>query len=312
MKPEEFDRLSRHLGAGASRRAMLKAFFAGIAGMTVASVASRSSLADDRCNYPNQTFCGNVTGTNNLGQPYTEPICCDPNQTCIPGNGSNAQCCDPNAPICGAVCCRSACCGGVCCGDPGFSQCVNGQCSSCPEGQYACSGACCATGDICLDGACCAQAAICFLAEPPYQSCCAGGTCLGSVEGEQVCCPQSQVCEEVCCGSGQSCAGGQCCASEQTCGTVCCPQGDNCIDGHCCIDGGDWCGDKCCPYGEVCDPEGKCVPRSYVPVRGASEPGTVPVPPASESPSPRVSPTPAPSSTPGPEPARPTPTPTPR
>lgn len=108
----------------------------------------------------------------------------------------------------------------------------------CSEGQRACGGACCESGDVCASNQqCCPRAELCG-----NQCCGAGTVCEGAVCqldcGAQVRCTDAAG-ASVCCGEGEICTSGQCyapstpcvdffdCAADQYCETtlgVCLPQ----------------------------------------------------------------------------------------
>jgi len=81
------------------------------------------------------------------------------------------------------------------------------------------------------DGTCCPNTQLC------NQNCCPSGqNCIDPASS--TCCPSTQVgCGSTCCGPGQACLDprqGQCCAPAQICGSTCCDDPlDSCINGTC-------------------------------------------------------------------------------
>ena len=129
MDGSQFDRLTRALGSGLSRRAAVKAAL----GLGTASLAG-SQLASD-------------AGAARRPTPTPKPVVCH-----TPKVLSGGQCVCPEATTaCGPDCCPagSECCDNACC---------YGTCSSeeicCPTGDIPCGKKCCGTGTRCVHGGC--------------------------------------------------------------------------------------------------------------------------------------------------------------
>ncbi|CAN5890624.1 hypothetical protein BH24CHL4_BH24CHL4_04460 [soil metagenome] len=222
MDGQRFDRLTRALASGGSRRDALKALLGLTGAAAAAIVAARTAGArttDSRIRIPTPA----------------------PPVSCATG-----------APPCSGACCLEGqpCCNGACC----EGSCTNGAC--CPSGSVECAGGCCETGAVCCGTICCQDAGHCsprgtHCCSPatevcgedccgPDQTCCDGECCDGFCYGEELCCPTGRIfCEAtgVCCEAGQQC-----------CGAAGCCWGD-CVGGGqlCCPDAnGEVCADACC------------------------------------------------------------------
>ncbi|MBX3068898.1 MAG: hypothetical protein KF883_00220 [Thermomicrobiales bacterium] len=195
MDCERFDRLTRLLGEGASRRSVLRSLL-GFGGAVVA-VPATESVAGARtsrgrptipppdlpdCLLPDQ-MCGGVCCGAGLCK---ENHCCDSASAVWCGNAccenglctTTGACCDDGALVCGTLCCApTASCGrsgnaDICC-DPA-------------NGQAPCGLDCCASESQCCGRECC----------PP------DALCLARVFGgypEELCCPESLTCDGQCC-----------------------------------------------------------------------------------------------------------------
>ncbi len=120
MDGPRFDRMTRDLGRGASRRTVLKGLF-GIGG--AAMVAELAFDDAESARRPTPT-----------PKPPPTPSC-SAEQQCGP------DCCLPGQ----SECCDNACCFGECYGEE----------LCCPTGRVVCNGStCCAQGEFCIDGVC--------------------------------------------------------------------------------------------------------------------------------------------------------------
>ncbi len=183
MDSSRFDRITRNLASGSSRRSLMKAALGSIGGAVLASRLGADADAARR------------TATS----PAPTPVRCPGQQ--IPC--SSSCCCPSGSDACGAACCptgQSVCCDGACC---------NGQCIDeeiyCPSNSIACN-------EICLEpGQCCADA------DCPRGQMCSNNQCIND------CLPNgaSGCNSNVACCSG-ICQGGQCFATlAGNCSSIC-------------------------------------------------------------------------------------------
>jgi len=217
MDDRHFDRLARAIGAGASRRGVLKTLVGGALGSFAAAVGMSEADAKRRS-------CRLLDAD------------CVQNQDCCSKHCCNGACCDggPRCPdgsaLCGGRCLSildlkvdAANCGtcGHACAD--LEICAFGTCRSliCPDGQHLCENSCvdtsndpancgacgspCQGQERCVAGAC---------------HCCQGGNSSGCGNGtrtDQICCdyPQGAV---VCCISIDACFNGALSDCIVTCG----------------------------------------------------------------------------------------------
>jgi len=176
MDDRSFDALTRRLGAGATRRAGLKAALGGLLGLSLAA-----------------PLAGGAQAKHHVHKKKRSARCspdkpCPEGQTCDGEGTSNARCmCDGGSRPCGTVCC------------PAGQQCdgaaENPVCRCTADGQAPCNGACCAPGESCFAGAC---------RVPPFV--CPSGTSL--VDGACAC--TRALCGEACCAGNESCRDGRC------------------------------------------------------------------------------------------------------
>jgi hypothetical protein len=157
----------------------------------------------------------------------SDPLCCEPSDTCLnPNSNQSGGCCAAGTTGCGGKCCPP-------------TSCASGTCCTLPNGtpQLACGGQCCAPFSPCCGGTCCS------------------GTCIGNACCQSpnfpcggICC-QTRCCNNVCCAPGQICSNNQCitpdpCPGANLCGGQCCPQGR-----ICCLTVNP---NVCCPQDQVC------------------------------------------------------------
>ncbi|MCC6944744.1 MAG: hypothetical protein IT335_09205 [Thermomicrobiales bacterium] len=274
MDGNRFDRLTRSLAAGASRRQVIKGFLglggATVAGGLVADVDARDARTRPTIPPPPEPA---TTTTSTTPAPLCGPgqaqcpnstLCCDAGACARSGN--RAICCDSAASVCGLECCDDPlqCCDRECCGD--LAVCLNQVFSGLPEEI-------CCPGDLTCDGGCCNGE--CFMPEgPPFVI---NGFPIPAVAFARECCPPSStVCQgesnATCCDDATQ----QCCLRDGV--AICIAAGACCDDGNCpdpcstclndacvfdCADGG---AETCCTNAgacgdPVCNPDGSC---SYV------------------------------------------------
>jgi hypothetical protein len=239
MDDSQFDRLTRALGSGHSRRAALKAAL-GLGG--AAALAAGVTPNIDAARRPT---------------PTPKPVTCPGAQhwdgtACVCPTGSDK--CGPDCCPAGAQCCDNACCHGECYGEelccPSGGFVCNGQCrpyfegacctdSDCQEGQACFDGICqsdclengssCSAGADCCSGIC--SAGVCYAT--------LGGTCPGTAD---YCAGQSATfCNNVpSCFCAQDAAGNVICMDHAVCMDSCelCPAGTHCREGGSCCDAG--------------------------------------------------------------------------
>ncbi len=226
-----------------------------------------------------QTFCGDVGGT--------QFVCCHPNggacaetrDCCGNTDCCSGLCCGPGQNCCltAGTCCQAdaTCCGAGCC--PPDRDCCNGTC--CPAGQFCSNGSCACLG---LRSPCDPANNQCCQSEPTSclnqtagqfaQRCCRpkGGTCGGNLD----CCRNfflnanlGSCSAGVCGGDGAACAFHEDCVSGHCfghCSNVApvhdcftagdCPSGGLCIEKECthCPASTRPCGNACCAIGQCC------------------------------------------------------------
>jgi hypothetical protein len=181
MDGSRFDRLTKTLGQGASRRTVLKGFV-GIGGAaTVAELAFDDAEAARRpAPTPKPDTCpGNQQSMNGVC------ACTDGLTACGP------DCCTPGQ----SVCCDNACCFGTCYGEE----------LCCPTGYELCEVAGCCDGR-CTNGGqtCCSFEGVCGedCCDLATERCCAG-------DGGAVCIASGSCCDDLDC-TGGTCQAGVC------------------------------------------------------------------------------------------------------
>lgn len=251
MDADRFDALTRTVVAAASRRSLVRAAVAAVAGAwalarvwPVGAVdcqagTYRCGSGDFATCCPFGQDCCHLTGE-----------CCDPGELCFRGVAGDVckPKCGENERRCAAgegECCPygQVCCGTgfrICCGpgeeclrpdDGGPPRCL----ASCPLGQFRCgtTGECCPFGQDC-----------CGVGN---RTCCAPGKSCHRVGAVSRCLPR--------CGPlAQRCRFGSCCRLDwRCCRSNCCPPNRRC------------CAGDCCPPGEVCvriDGKRRCAPET--------------------------------------------------
>ncbi len=297
MDSQRFDGLARALGAGASRRSIVKGIAAGLFGLGAGRVAIRSAGATD-------LPCSNLTGPCGVNQE-----CCTSDLTCEGSFCLSSQ---------GGACMNSGdCAGGLDCissEDPTFScdfaqpsqaaiTCVCGTFVQCvvaddciPDVSSAgalllCCDGTCATGECCADADCTTEAngaCVDHLCEYPKiptcqvdDDCIAGAgpvtpsRCCGGVCVAAECCTDDDctaqpngicldtVCEyeaEPQCEVASDCVAGAVGEGEPLCCDGTCALGECCVDGDCTDGTNGACVDNLCVYGAGCATDNDCIP----------------------------------------------------
>jgi hypothetical protein len=291
MDDRRFDALTRALGQGGSRRALLKGLL-GLGGVAAAGTVLRDTDAARRGSSGPQTPAP---------QPSTPPQPTAPAPTPAattvprcPGNQTpcGADCCCPAGNTkCGSDCCpdgQAECCDGACC----YGTCY-GEELCCPPGSRACDGVC-YPGGCCTDDDCgllcevCGSDHVCHSCEEAGQVC-QNGTCVPSTTPTPTFTSTPDPCAGVTCTTPPlchtapgRCDNGQCSYPQAGAGTDCgacqvcdgagncrpvqdntdpsgeCPAGSTCCGGACCS--GTCYGEgQCCPTGQpVCSRDGCC------------------------------------------------------
>lgn len=240
MDDSRFDRLTRTLARGASRRTVLKTLAGSLLGLGVVSSAQAETLCggpgvhcviDDECCLGS---CENRRCACPFGQRFCDDVCaeCCYDGDCLDNGRCEAGSCVSTCLTAGQDGCADAtpCCAGhACCG----GTCLAGADCCTAQGGAACGDACCggATPRCCQDGTCI-----------PDGGCCGDGDCAGSAEPcrQGVCQPDHtcgvQVTVGASCASGDACTTGATCQSDGTCGSgtaVTCDDGLACTTDSC-------------------------------------------------------------------------------
>jgi hypothetical protein len=205
MDPHRFDRFTRALGSGQSRRGMLKSLAGGAVGAALAVVGIGEAAASGRkrsvgnsCNYNSDCASGLC-----VQESRTRKIC----------HCAGAGDCPAATDACHSAACLPT---GYC----GFTVNVGAPCND---------GLACTTGDVCqADGSCAGAPVVC--------------TALDECHDVGTCDPISGVCSNPLKIDGSACTGGICCGGTCTddtttsnCGSCgnSCPAGDLCQSGAC-------------------------------------------------------------------------------
>jgi hypothetical protein len=239
MDGSRFDRITRNLASGTSRRSLIKTAIGSIAAAAVASRLGSDADAARRT----------ATGPT----PTPIPVKCPGQQ--IPCGSS--CCCPSGSDKCESECCptgQAVCCDGACC----YGQCM-GEEICCPSNSIVCNGVCLEPGQCCADSDC------------PSGQMCTNNQCVNN------CLPNdaSGCNANIACCSG-ICQGGQCYATVAgNCSTAVAPCADpqtSCgqspNDGCMCVIVADQticaaaatCAPDCdhCQHGDICHPETFC------------------------------------------------------
>ena len=215
MDQDRFDQRTRALGAGRSRRGMLKAV--GAAALGAVGLHAGAAEADlckttaKACSKGSQCCSGNCTpDPGKTSVTASGAICCPAGQIqtstgqCGCPSGTtlhNGVCCTPTTTCPSGQTCGTApdgCGGTLDCGSCDATQCLtcsSGTCvSSCGAGDVCCGGTCCASGQTCgqileAGQGCCwpsGTANVCTV-DNYLTACCATASSLG---GQQVGCSQ--------------------------------------------------------------------------------------------------------------------------
>ena len=237
MEPSQFDRLTRGIARGASRRGALAGLLGGLAiplvGASLTDARNRRGRSVQAEKKRKKCQTGLLKCTIKKGRKkkrfcvdaQTDPANCGGcGILCASGQGCQGGVCTCNGTICTGCCDGNACqagtsnqqCGvngGVCQVCTGGRSCQNGVCA-CPAGQTFCSGACV---DTKTDAGHCGA---CGTACPNGQSC-QGGVCTCPA-GQAKCageCVDTQTDVANCGTCGNACGGGN------DCNTAVCDQG---------------------------------------------------------------------------------------
>ena len=246
MDDRRFDALTRALGQGGSRRALLKGLL-GLGGMTTASA---TLLRETDAARRGQSGPAVPTALPTLAVPATQPPA--PLATSVPQCpgiqtpcGADC-CCPPGNTKCGPDCCadgEAECCGNACC----LGTCY-GEELCCPPGSRVCDGGC-YPGGCCSDADCGGACLVCG-SDHVCRSCADSGQCLICDTGSGTCiagCPTGFVCQ-----------GSQCVVDCPSGSTVCLyTEPGQPLPNPTCCGGGSFC--------DSCEVPGNCV---CVPLQG--------------------------------------------
>jgi hypothetical protein len=208
-----FDRLTRALALGASRRSVIK----GLLGIGVASTATGALIGESE---------GARRGTT----PNVPPAPTLPTQTPTPAPTSTPACAS------GQVLCNGVCCSGACT--------ATGSC--CASGNTVCGPDCCAPGGQCCDSACCygtcygeelccpSSGTVCGAecCDNATQLCCDGACVTGACCSQKTCDDYPGQCGDVLddgCGGTLDCTSN--CPPPSTCNGTTCTQPGACAAG---------------------------------------------------------------------------------
>ncbi len=270
MDQHTFDRFTRAVATGQSRRAFVRRLLgAGVAVFATSRTAERSLAAPvAETAEPQSTVRLQEPGELGVSTQAPEQTIAVQDGICIaPLIESDCGCLDPNSE----VCCQDAVCSGVC-------TAADGCCNVSTDTTVV------ERGELCGDHCCHPHL---DPADPGYSECCDNSCCAGHCYGEDLCCPVDLFCpgtiEDLCCSADERCCGadsadnicipageGSCCGVDEctveagacyvSCdagfcrqhicneGAVCCPGsagGVSCVPGDCCSDAD-------CAAGEVC------------------------------------------------------------
>jgi hypothetical protein len=187
METNRFDELSKSLSRAGSRRSLLKALFAGIAGVAAGSLAPRATSA--------QITPPCVIGPLNF--------CCPPQQICR--SAAYSVCCPPPSRCLGGQCCAQANICGNTCGCPNGHACVNGVCD---PNTASCQDTGCPLNQTCgSNGKCCVPTEGCGCC-PPDVTNCVSGMCLTRKQysGCLTCSAQHTFCLRLCTSTSSDCS----------------------------------------------------------------------------------------------------------
>ena len=220
MDNKRFDELTRAIGAGTSRRRVLKGLAASVGGGLAALVNRRvpgilaaqadPCTSDDDCAEGEvcNTGQGQCTLSCTTNDECAEGFVCEPSfGGCLPGEcASDADCDVENGFVCGSQMLRQ--CGCV----SGYRPCNEDLCcppdSSCPaDGGTTCIVACtddadCGDGEVCDEGSCVSEAECTSDDDCAEGDVCTDGACMTTTTPEcteDTNCPGAEVCAEGTC-----------------------------------------------------------------------------------------------------------------
>jgi Cys-rich repeat protein len=251
MDGKRFDELTRVMGAGASRRRVLKGFAAGIGGGLAALAGKRmgalAAATGEACTIDTDCDAG-LSCINDRCQecgPYTNmTVFCPAGQYCDVG-GSNGVCADcncatnevcadanytpDNQPVANVCSCPNTTCTDGCCA-PGQACDVSGVCSDTGGLHQPCTdNTTCDTGLYCIFDGATYNCDVCSIT--PDNPCAGGLFC--DVSGYWAACVD--LCDGVTCADTETCdpGTGDCNCNADLCGGVCCNTGTHCVDDAC-------------------------------------------------------------------------------
>lgn len=263
MDGHRFDEMTRRLGAGLSRRQLVRGLLGGAGALAGSTVLKQVGSAQGPCIGRPCTDQGDCCTAFSCS---TEGICvcfsghalCPETDSCYPIEGG---CCDASQCGSGQACESNSCvnidpCDGVQCGPCEF--CDDGDCiSNCSTGQTC-------VNDQCVDDDPCANVE-CGLCE----TCDASGVCQSDCSGNDVCCEATGACYDpatACCTNDDcltapclECEGGACvqigewCEGRQVCYN---PETNCCTDDQCDAQPGGFCANGDCFYQTCVDAAG--------------------------------------------------------
>ena len=252
MDGQRFDDVARLIGAGASRRSVLKGLSGGLLGIAGIGVAARVARAQDATPCVDDGDCSDC-------EVCAKTLCI---ANCTAGEGDS--CCDAGE-TCNA---ETGTCDVVVAECQGDADCAD--CEACAEGTcvFDCTlgegDACCADGAVCNDDGTCAvvcagEGELCVQTDAVGAECCAGFACNSEFVCEAIAEPVACETDDDC-GEGEICCGGFCIADIECCiddedPNARCAEGSTCFEGVCVFA----CkGDSDCAEGTCCCSDGTC------------------------------------------------------
>jgi len=231
MDAHQFDRLTKTLARGTSRRRVLRGVGGGVAGAALAGWGRRQAGATPRGKSGCAAFCAAVFGDTHAAGQCTSAA--------AQGSG-----------LCFSACGPAGTGGGTLCGDQ----------SRYPTTTCCSSGQRCGTDGICQT--CAANGGTCGADSDCCSTICQGETCVATVAGT---CMAGQ---DSCGGTQSLCGNGQCDCLQTAAGATICGQTAGCVESGPCPDGTVAAvGGECCsPNWTLCVPP--CPPRSECFVAG--------------------------------------------
>jgi hypothetical protein len=210
MDGSQFDRLTKVLAGGVSRRRVVRGGLGSLIGAALAALGRGAAAAPSTCS----VYCADQPGARKAACKQACRQCGgDPAQVCHNDETGEFACCPAGQGCFGGICCASpdqVCFGAngpVCCAEGTF---CNGNTGTCEppavcDATSGCLGGTCAAGCFCVstvegEGACVSGAfADCFAPSCSASSDCGGGVCVDATDccgfATLVCFPPEGICQ---------------------------------------------------------------------------------------------------------------------